>query len=422
MLQGQGSRQRDTRVSTSSGHVVTRGAIALGAALAIVLALPLASLGAGSPSLTGAVGNLLNNVPKVAAGVQQTVQQVVHPASSAAPASQPATSSAPASSGASSTTRSSASTRSGGGSPNTPAMYGTNPHGQGTVASVQLTPSTNVPYSYSPGGNPGEIAVGRGRSEQTSSGAYHAHTSILDLLGNEILGVDATEGQSNTGPLNAVQTGILNALCTGTGTFVCLSLLTADTAASSNGASTHFSVAHATIGGPNGLDAGAAESNSSISSSGGCQRSSGGANTASLAIGGFPLAGVGQSSDSSTACNGAAPSHTASSNVISLGGTGLPLPAPGCANGTPNTVLSIAGLANVICNASDTAQAAAPSGVREALTAVVLPAVGNSLAKTVVGASESHAVAPASDCTGTDCSGGGRRRRWWGHRRRRWRR
>ena len=401
---GQGSKRPATgsRASAPSRRAITHGAIALGASLALLLVLPLVSLGSGSPSLAGAVGSVLKVVPKVTGTVQSTVHKIVQPV---APAPAPAAAPAPVSGGSASP--SAAAPRAGSGSPNTPAMYGINPHGQGTVASVQLTPSTNVPYTYSPGGNPGEIAIGRGRSEQTSSGAYHAHTSIVDLLGTEVLGIDATPGQSNTGPLNAVQKSILNALCTGTGTMVCLSVLAADTSATSTGASTHFEVAHATVGGTHGVDVGAAGSDSSIGSSGGCQTSGGSSEIANVNLSGRPLATVGTSSSSSSACSGQTPTQNAGSTVVGLAGTGVPLPTPGCANGTPNTVLNVLGLASTICNAYDTTEAAAPSGVREALTAVVLPAVGTSLAKTVVAGSESHTVAPASTCTGGSCGGGG---------------
>jgi hypothetical protein len=285
-------------------------------------------------------------------------------------------------------------------------MYGTNPHGQGTVGSVALSPSTNVPYPYSPNGSGGEITVlGRGRSEQTSGGSFHAHTTILDLLGQEVLGVDATPGQSNTGPLNAVQTGLLDKVCSGTSQLACLSVLTADTSATSNGANTHFSLAHATIAGLNGIDVGVAEANSAISTIGTCQSASGNSSVAGVNIAGGPVASVAKSSESSSACSGAAPTQNASSSVIGLGGTGLPVPAAGCDNGTPNSTLSVAGLLTAICNAENTTEAIAPAGVREALTAIILPAVGTALVKTVASASESHAVAP--NVTNPGGNGGG---------------
>jgi len=293
----------------------------------------------------------------------------------------------------------------GDGSPNTPAMHGTNPHGQGTVASVSTSPSTSYPYTYAPGGSGGEqVVVGRGRSEQNPDGTYHAHTTILALFGTEVLGVDAPQGQSNTGPLNAVQTGILDALCNGSGNQICLTVLKADTSASPSGANTSFSVAHATVGGTNGIDAGAGESSSSISGTSTCQTASGSSSLANANVGGHAVVGLAQSSESSKACQGQAPSQQASSSDLSLGGNGIPIPAPGCANGTPNTITNIGPLLTIICGADSMAELAAPSGVREALTVIVLPAVGTALAKTVVAASESHAVAPPASTTTNSCT------------------
>lgn len=363
-------------------------AASLSAGLAILVALPFSSL--ASQPLLGSVGDLLHRVTQPARTVAGSLP--VHaPAQGQAPPRQAAPS------------QSSSQPAQAGGPPEQPAMYGTNPHGQGTVVSVATSPSSSYPYTYSPGGSGGEqVVVGRGRSEQGSSGTYDAHTTILALLGVEILGVDAQQGQSHTGPLDALQTSILDAVCTGSGTFACLSVLKADTSASSSGANTDFSVAHATVGGANGVDVGVAESKSSISGSGSCQTSSGSSSAANVNVAGGPVASVAQSSETSKACQGQSPSQQASSSVIGLGGTGVPLPAPGCASGTPNTAMPIAGLLTILCNADSAAEATAPSGVREALTTIVLPTVGSALAKIVVSASESHAVAPKSSPTCSD--------------------
>ncbi len=374
------------------------GILALAGALVLLLALPLTSLGAGG--LGGVVGGLTGAVPKVTDAVGSAVQHTVQTVTSAASGSSTPSPSSPGSSGSSASPASSAggaaTPRAGSGSSTTPAMYGTNPHGQGTVAGVALTPSTNVPYPYSPGGSGGEIAViGRGRSEQ-GSGGYHAHTTLLALLGKEILGVDALPGQSNTGPLDALQKGVLDKVCQSTGMLICLTVLTADTIATSSGASTHFQLARATLASSgHGVDVGVAESRSAIDTTGSCQTASGSSSAATINVNGGPVASAGQSSESSSACAGQAPSQQASSSVLGLGGTGVPLPAAGCADGTPNTVLYVLGVATTVCNADNTTQAASPAGVREALTAIILPAVGNALAKIVVSAAESHAVAPA---------------------------
>jgi hypothetical protein len=290
------------------------------------------------------------------------------------------------------------------GTPETPAMYGTNPHGMGTVAGVALNPSTSLPLPYDPTGkaNGQTIILGQGRSEQNTDGTYHAHTTIIALLGAELLGVDAPQGTSHTGPLNAIQMGILDALCKSTSQAVCLTVLAADTIAGASGGSTHFAVLDASIGGPNGLSTGVADSNSSINTTSTCQTASGNSQVANVMLNGGQVAQVAKSSESSTACQGQTPTQTASSSVIGLGGTGVPIPAPGCANGTPNTVGGLPPLLPIICNADSTGiQLPVPSGVREALTVLALETSNSSLLKTVTAASESHAVAP-SKCTDSD--------------------
>lgn len=416
------SRGRSGSTERGTGVMARRGALALAASLAIVLALPLTSLADGLPDVGGGVNSALQLVPSLTSAVQSTVQGVITPRGSGSGSPSPASSgSAPAQAPSTARTAyrpsrsatyapSAASSGASTASNNTPAMYGTNPHGQGTVGGVSLSPSATLPYAYSPSGSGGEqVVIGRGRSEQ-NSGGYHAHTSILDLLGTELLGVDAQPGQSSTGPLNAIQTGILDKLCTGTSMLVCLTVLAADTAATPSGASTHFAIARATVAGAHGLDAGAAESNSAINTAGSCQNASGSSSAAGVNIAGGPLATLAQTSESSTACAGAPSSQQAGSSVIGLGGTGVPLPAPGCANGATNTTLDVLGLLTTLCNADNQTQAATPAGVREALTAIVLPAVNTALAKTVVASSESHAVAPAvltPSCTSGACKGGG---------------
>jgi hypothetical protein len=81
--------------------------------------------------------------------------------------------------------------------------------------------------------------------------------------------------------------------------------------------------------------------------------------------------------------------------VVQLGGAGVPLPQPGCADGTPNTVFSVPLLLDVVCNANDSngVQLRPPYGVREGLTAFVLAP----LVKATTAASESRARAPGGD-------------------------
>src|SRR5437868_6550794 len=104
-----------------------------------------------------------------------------------------------------------------------PPLHGANPHGMGTIGTVDLNPSDTRPLSGDPTGasdassNREEVILGRARGEQRSDGTYHGHITILSLFGNEILGVDSNPGQSEHGPLNAVQTQVLNNLCSSSG-------------------------------------------------------------------------------------------------------------------------------------------------------------------------------------------------------------
>jgi hypothetical protein len=358
------------------------------------------------------VGTVLNVVKKVTSSVGASAQKVLAPAQ-AGTAARPTGSGA----GAAPTTSAAAPVRSGSAARSTgqaagtgitaPAAYGTNPHGQGTVAGLQLPPTATIPYPYSIGGSGGEILVlGRGRSEQQANGTYDAHTTIAALLGTELLGVNATQGQTNTGPLNALQTAVLDKICQASSQAICLQVLAADTAATATGATTHFAVATIGVGGAMGLQTGIAQADSSIQTSGSCQTASGSSQAANIKLAGGQVVGVGKSSESSTACAGQTPTQTASSSVISLAGTGVGLPAAGCANGTPNTSAGLLPLLNIICNADNTTELAAPSGVRQALTVIALQLANSALLKTTVVASESHAVAPAatppSSCTDSD--------------------
>jgi LPXTG-motif cell wall-anchored protein len=108
---------------------------------------------------------------------------------------------------------------------------------------------------------------------------------------------------------------------------------------------------------------------------------------------------VANSDSKSLSCKGATGKVTNTSQVINLGGTGVPLPAAGCANGTPDTETGIPGLLPIICNAEEIAGAA---GVREALDVFALQTGTNSLLKETTAASESLTVAPPE--TGPQCS------------------
>jgi hypothetical protein len=364
------------------------------AAVAVLLALPLTSLGSTSP-LSTLSSDLSSALKGATSTVQSTVQKVVSSTtrSSTIARSNTASNSAPAQSG----------------STYTPPQYGTNPHGQGAVADVFLNPSSTRPYTYAPGGNSSQgqdVVVGQGRSEQQSDGSYDAHTTIVGLFGNELLGVNATQGQSNTGPLNALQTSVLNQICTSTNDLICLTVLAADTSATSSGANTHFQTVGLTSKQLAGLDVNAASSDSAITTSGSCQAASGDSQVLGVSTASGVVASAATSKTGSTACSGQTPTQTDSSSVINLGQNGLPIPAAGCADGTPNTAFTpLAPLLAIYCNADDQTQASAPSGVREALTILGLETNTTSeILRATTAASESHAVAPPSTntCTDTD--------------------
>jgi hypothetical protein len=395
--------------------------MALVSAIAALLLLPLTSFGLLRPGVSiggGTVAQVIQAVPRVTSAVNSTVdstvqqvQKVLAPAASAV-TSVTSPGSAPASVAAA-PQRAGAATNAVTGTPSTPPMYGTNPNGQGTVAAAWLPPSTVLPYPYvaSEGGSKSSgdaLVLGRGRSEQQSDGTYDAHTTIAALLGMELLGVNATEGQSNTGPLNALQTGVLDNICKSSSEQVCLTVLAADTSATTTGASTHFAITQANIGGATGVKAGVASADSQLQTTGTCQTASGSSQAANLTLAGGQVLGVGKASESSTACAGQTPTQTASSSVVDLGGTGVGLPAAGCANGTPNTKFGLLSpLVTILCNADDTTQLATPDGVREALTVIVLQTAQSALLKTSAVAAQSHAVAPLAKKGGGHKGGGG---------------
>jgi hypothetical protein len=296
----------------------------------------------------------------------------------------------------------------------TPPLHGTNPHGQGTVAVVDTNPDPKRPYSGDTTGKTDneDIVVGRSRGEQSSDGSYHGHITVAALFGNELIGVDSKPGETNHGPLDALQTSLLDAICSGSGGQLCLSLLTADSATTTSGSSNHFSVAHAKLGGDSGIEAGAAESNGNISGDSTCQSSHGDSTVADVKAGGNAVASVAKSSTDSKACQGQAPTQTNSSSVINLGGQGVPIPAPGCADGTPDTVTGIPTLLPLICNGDDSnaGQGSNPYGVRDALDAFVLATGTTAAAKATTAGSESTATAPAATTSGSEtgpqCSDG----------------
>ncbi len=296
----------------------------------------------------------------------------------------------------------------------TPPLHGTDPHGEGTVGVVDLTPENSEPLPSDPDGGSEDTVAGRSRGEQTG-GKYHGHITIVStFLTGEILGVDTDEGETEAGPLDPVQTGILDALCASSGGQLCLEVLRADSKTTKNGSENSFAVADATIGGPTGITATAAESNGNISEDNKCQTAHGDSTVANAGIGGALTADVLESESNSKACNNGNKKVNQDSRVVSLNDNGLPVPEPGCADGTPNSDFTpLLPLLGAVCNADDTngAQTSVPYGVREALSLFVLDLGGNPLVKTTTAGAESHAVAPGGgpkcpDPNNPDCDNG----------------
>jgi hypothetical protein len=279
-----------------------------------------------------------------------------------------------------------------------PPLHGSNPHGQGGVAIVDLNPSNDRPLDGKPDGSGSgeEVVVGRARGEKDASGNFHGHITIAALFGNEILGVDSKPGETKNGPLQGLQTAILDPLCQATSQQVCLSVLTANSKTSTSASANDFALARASV---LGLNVGAAESSGAIAQDAKCQSSAGSAKTVNVTTSGGTVAGVANSTSASKSCAGQAPQVTNSSEVINLGGNGVPLPAPGCANGTPDTETGLPPLLPIICNAEEIVGAAA---VREALDVFALSTGSGSLLKETTAASESLSVAPPE--TGPQCS------------------
>jgi len=298
-----------------------------------------------------------------------------------------------------------------------PPLHGTNPHGQGTAAVVDLAPNSARPFTVDETGSASDedIVVGRSRGEQRADGSYHGHVTVAALFGNEIIaGADTQAGDA---PVDrAIADSLLEGLCTAT--TICIDVARVRSNTTTIGSFNSFTLAGLALGGaapvpgvPGTVPAlrlGAAESVGNIFSDGTCQTADGSSRVVDLSAS-TAIAGVAESASQSRACRGGAPTQSNSSRVIELGGAGVPLPAAGCADGTPDTETGLPLLLPVICNADDASstspagnQADAPYGVRNALDVYVLAVPGvSALAQVSAAQSESRAVAPAAVTTPT---------------------
>jgi hypothetical protein len=293
----------------------------------------------------------------------------------------------------------------------TPPLHGTEPHGQGTDATVDVTPGTTSPLPGDPSQGDEEVIAGDSRGQQSSDGSYHGSVTLAYLLGSPIIQVTSNPGESKDGPLQPLQDG-LDQLCSGSGNQLCLTVLGMHSSSTGNSSTNSFEAVGAHIGGEDGINADALTSNGNISSDGTCQTAHGDSGVATANVG--PLTADALQGDStSAACNTGQNSVSQHSTVVNLGGTGIPLPAAGCDNGTPNTnFTALSPLLATVCNADDTngSQTGSPYGVREALTVFALITGNSSLLKATTAGPESHAVAPPNTTTtppGNPGGGGG---------------
>jgi hypothetical protein len=278
----------------------------------------------------------------------------------------------------------------------TPPLHGTNPHGQGTDAVVDLTPGSSNPYSSDPSQSGEEVVAGDSRGDQGTSG-YHGSVTLAYLFGQPVVQVTTNPGESKDGPLQPLQDG-LDQLCSQSNDQLCLTLLGMHSSTTSNSSTNSFEAVGANVGGPSGVNADVLTSNGNISDDGTCQTAHGDSSAADANVG--PLtADALQGSSTSTACSNGSQSVDQHSTVVNLGGTGIPIPAAGCDNGTANTSFAaLAPLLATVCNADDgnSSQTGAPYGVREALTLFALITGDTAVLKATTAGPESHAVAPAT--------------------------
>jgi hypothetical protein len=305
-----------------------------------------------------------------------------------------------------------------------PPLHGTNPHGQGTAAVVDLAPSNTRPFTVDETGSAEDedIVIGRSRGEQRADGTYHGHVTVAALFGNEIIeGADTVAGDAAVD--RAIADDLLAGLCTGSG--ICIEAARVRSRTTNTGSFNSFTLAGLALGGavplpgvPGDVPAltiRAADSIGNITSDGTCQTANGFSNVADLSAGaGAAIADVAQSTSRSRACRGGATEQENTSKVIELGGTGLSVPLlnlvpDGCADGTPDTVGGLPTLLPIVCNADDSSEtggtqadvAGTPYGVRHALDDYVLGIGDSALAQVSAAQSESLAVAPAAVTTPT---------------------
>jgi hypothetical protein len=267
-----------------------------------------------------------------------------------------------------------------------PPAHGTNPHGQGTVLSLDLNPSDKRPLGADPSGaddqpeDKEELIVGRSRGEQRGDGSYHGKITIVaidsSLVGGPTIeySVETNNGETKSGLVPA--NDFFEQLCTDTGNNFCLQVGKADSSTNGSGSTNSFSLASLEI---LGITTILGESDGNISNDSKCQTSHG---FSRLALAEFDESSIelGRSSTDSRDCNDGTPSTQTNQSTAFTDTFGISQEFDdNCANGEPDRYSGDQSLGPFIawlfCNAddtnglgaNDTPQSTAPYGVREAL-------------------------------------------------------
>ena len=270
------------------------------------------------------------------------------------------------------------------------------PHAQGTVGAVDVGSPAGAEELL----GAEEAVIGRSGVQQNDDGSYEGGVTILGLLGEEILGVESSQGETAHSPLQPIQDGLLDPICEGSQGTVCLSVLVADSSSDANGSSSDFGVlrADSNLAGRQS-SAGVAESSASLSDDGNCQTATATSGVARADV--LEVLGVSilQSEASDTVCNDGNASSSGDGSVATVNGNDLPLPA-GC-DGVENGGQQIATVAGVSCNAN------ADDGSRSALGVEILPGEDVATGGGVASASTAAEAPDADSAQGPGDDGSG---------------
>jgi hypothetical protein len=275
-----------------------------------------------------------------------------------------------------------------GAEPVSASVQGTNPHGQGTVASVSV-------------GGKEAVVVGRSRGERRADGSYHGHTTTLALFGNDVIANDTTPGQTANGPVAPLQEQVLDQVCKGSSGNVCIDVLRADSATTATGSTNHSRLLGVSLGGEKGANATVGDSNGNIQSNGDCQQAHGDVTLLKLVLGGNPLLDIGESATDSNSCPSGTTVTNSTNPLVAIGGE--PIPLPGCGANSPGYLVDLDPLVSLACNAG--ASTGAGGAVNDALAGTAL-ASANGPAATLSGAGTGAAAqAPSQGVLGERQSG-----------------